>query len=339
MDDDAKAQTPSDQVAARGRLQEAKERGQVMADGALTWLERRRKEFQPLDVAVALYERDREALASVLGAAVAMRLYLYLIPAVATVVGVLIALFGHDKLDSILSSSSMGATVAQDISNATSDSRAAGFALFFVGLWLMAWAGRSLTKGLAACAGRSWRLEAKVSRATITAAGCITAVAMLMLIVTLVLNRIRALHGVAAGGTSWVLSAAVFTACWFVISSFLPRGTQDPGALLPGAGFVGVSLAVLQWFMQFYLPHEIARSSAFAGELGFSIAVLGYLFLVGRVMAVSFVIDAVLFEEVGSLSQFLFELPVVRAIPRRYPGVARFFDLPDQDSPTTDEPG
>ena len=339
MDDDDKAEPEPDDVVARTRFQGMKEQGIALAEGALDWLERRRKEFQPLDLAVTYYERDRETLAAVLGAAIALRLYLFMIPAMATLVGLLLTVFGKDRLDQIVTSSSLGTTVAQDISNATSDSRTAAIALFFVGLWLTIWAGRSLTKGLAACAGRAWRLDTKLSKATLTAAGSITAMALLMLTTTMVLNRLRSVHGVAAVSTSWILTTAVYAGAWFVVTWFLPRGTQDPGALLPGAGFVGLSLAGLQWFMQFYLPHEISRSSAFAGDLGFSMAVLGYLFLVGRLMAASFVVDAVMFEEVGSLSRFLFELPVVRIVPRRYPGVARFFDLPEPADPPPEVPG
>ena len=43
-----------------------------------------------------------------------------------------------------------------------------------------------------------------------------------------------------------------------------------------------------------------------------------------------FALNAVVFERVGSVSSAAFALPVVRAIPRRYPRVATYFDL-DRD--------
>jgi hypothetical protein len=44
-------------------------------------------------------------------------------------------------------------------------------------------------------------------------------------------------------------------------------------------------------------------------------------------MAASFIVDAVMFEKLGSVSDLVFSLPVLRAIPRRSPKVRRFFDL------------
>ncbi len=297
-------------------------------EAAGEWTEHRRKHWAPLDLAITYYERDREALASVLGSAVALRMYLFFIPALAMVIGLAIIVVGKDQLDSMISTASVTGTMAKDISSAASSSNSTGFALFVVGLWLTLWAGWSLSKVLAACAGRAWRLDPKGSRASAAAVGALTAMVLLMFGCTLILNRLRERHGVAADTTSWLLTVVLFTAGWFAVTRFLPRETPDPGALLPGAAVLGVALTALQWFMQFYLPHELNQASKLAGQLGTSMAALGYLFLVGRLMAVSFIVDAVVFERLGSLSRLLFGLPVVRAIPRRYPVVARFFDLP-----------
>jgi len=63
------------------------------------------------------------------------------------------------------------------------------------------------------------------------------------------------------------------------------------------------------------------------GSLGVSIAILGYMFLVGRLLAASLIIDAVIFERFGSISGVVFALPGLRRLPTRYPWLARFFDL------------
>ena len=59
-------------------------------EAAGEWTEHRRKHWAPLDLAITYYERDREALASVLGSAVALRMYLFFIPALAMVIGLAI---------------------------------------------------------------------------------------------------------------------------------------------------------------------------------------------------------------------------------------------------------
>ncbi|MGN6694544.1 MAG: YhjD/YihY/BrkB family envelope integrity protein [Aquihabitans sp.] len=319
-------------AAAPSRSKRLRRWGADVADGLGSWVEHRREHWMPLDLAITYYERDREALASVLGSAVALRLYLFFIPALIMGVGLAILLVGQDQVDSALTTVSISGSMAKDISSAVSASDGTGFAFLIGGLWLTVWAGWSLTRVLAACAGRAWRLDPKTSKATMPAVGALTAMLLLLLGCTLLLNRLRERHGIAADTTSWLFTFALVSAGWFVVSWFLPRRTNDPGALLPGAAAFGLALTALQWFMQFYLPRELAQTSKLAGQLGTSMVALGYLFLVGRLMAVSFIIDAVVFERVGSLSRFLFGLPLVRAIPRRYPVVAHFFDLPVRES-------
>jgi Virulence factor BrkB len=228
----------------------------------------------------------------------------------------------------MLTNTGVTGTMAADISAAASGSTSTGLILMITGTWLMLWAGRSLAKVLAASAGRSWQLDPKTAKATLTAMGALTAVLAVMIVCTIFLNRIRDRHGLAADTTSWMLTLAMISLAWFAVSWFLPRATPDPGALLPGAAFVGATLTVLQWFMQFYLPSKVSRSSDLTGQLGITMAALGYLFLIGRAMVTSFVINAVMFERLGSLSRLVFALPLVRVIPRRYGRIARFFDLP-----------
>ena len=322
-----------DDAAAPSRVARLRRWSADVADATGTWIEHRRKHWPPLDLAVTYYERDREALASVLGSAVALRLYLFFIPALVMLVGLAILVVGQDQLESTLTTASISGSMAKDLSSAASSSDGAGFAFLLIGLWLTMWAGWSLARVLAACAGRAWRLDPKTSKATMPAVAALTAMLVVLFGCTLLLNQLRSRHGLAADTTSWVLTGVLITGGWFTVTWFLPRRTPDPGALLPGAAALGVALTALQWFMQFYLPHELAQASKLAGQLATSMVALGYLFLVGRLMAVSFIIDAVVFERVGSLSRFLFSLPLIRAVPRRYPVVARFFDL---DAPRTD---
>jgi hypothetical protein len=290
-------------------------------------LERRRDTSSPVDLAVKLYERDRDAFASVLGSAIALRLFLFMVPAILTVVSILNIIWGPDAIASLLGKSGVTGSVASQIEGAVKTSQGSSWIIALGGLWLSAWAGRGLTRVLAACSAGSWRLTSTEGKMTLRMAGSVTGLVGLIFVSSAVLNHFRQNAGIGVAATGLLLTAAVYGVGWFMVTWTLPRGTTDPGALLPGAVLIFVSMIGLQWFLQFYLPDRISRASSVMGSMGLSVAVLGYLFFVGRVIAASLILDAVVFERFGSISEVVFALPVLRAIPRRSPRVARFFDL------------
>jgi hypothetical protein len=52
----------------------------------------------PVDLAVSFYERDRDTFARC-SAAIALRLFLFIVPAIVTGVGQLLTVAGHDAID------------------------------------------------------------------------------------------------------------------------------------------------------------------------------------------------------------------------------------------------
>jgi nitrate/nitrite transporter NarK len=179
-------------------------------------------------------------------------------------------------------------------------------------------------------------MDGRQGKATLRMAATVTTLILGILAAAGVVNRIKEEQGIAVATTSFVVAVVVYGVGWFLVSASLPRRTTDPGALIPGAIAVAGALAGLQWFMQYYLPTRLEHSTAVAGTLGVSLAALGYMFLIGRVMASSLILDAVVYERVGSVSGLVFALPVLRRIPPRFPKVARYFDL---DRAAVDQPG
>ena len=291
-----------------------------------------------VNVGLALYERDRAAFAGVLGSAIALRLFLFLIPSLTALVGLLNLIGGPGTIASTLDATGTTGQVARDIETATTQSNRASIGILISGIVLLLWAGRGLTIVLAASAAGGWRLPAREAKPTVRMAGTLSGLLFTLIVITGVLGRIRKIGGIAATTSSFVLMAGVVTAGWFAVLWTLPSRTRDPGAQLPGAVVMGVCTAVLQWFMQFYLPGRVARSSATMGSLGIAVAALGYFFFVGRLMASTFVVNAVIWERFGSLSTLVFGLPGLRRIPRRWPSVARFFRLDEPDGPDLPEP-
>lgn len=290
-------------------------------------IDRRRSTSTPLDLALTYYERDRELLTSILGSAIALRLFLFIVPLLAFVISMIRLVIGENGLNLLLEQASIAGQLAQEVSRGTSTSTLVLTAL--TAAMLSIWAGRNLVLVLAACSGTAWRLSVNERRASLRANATVTLLVIGLVLAASIVNRLRSeFTGVAGGMTSWLLAIGVATVSWFAVMWALPSRTRDPGAVLPGAIVVGVALAVFQWFMQFYLPSRLARSSSLVGGVGTTVATLGVLFLVGRLMASSFVLNAVVYERFGSLSTRLFGLPILRALPRRSPRLAAWFDVP-----------
>jgi uncharacterized BrkB/YihY/UPF0761 family membrane protein len=82
---------------------------------------------------------------------------------------------------------------------------------------------------------------------------------------------------------------------------------------------------------ELYLPGRFEHASALYGTVGATVVTLGWFFILGRAIVFGLVLDAVLYEEVGSVSRFVFALPVVRILPRRSERLRRYFALDDPD--------
>lgn len=303
---------------------------------ANVWLEERKAISVPVNVGVKLFERDRDAFGSVLGSAIALRLFLFVTALIVAIVTGLAVFFSSDTLDSVISSTGVAGQMASEVEHAATESTARSLGLFLTGLFLCLTAGRSLTRVLAACSAGASGMQARNARASMRVAARVTALVALLIVAAFLLARLRGAYGPALAAGSLAANAVVLSGSWFFVCLALPRATRDPGAALPGAVLFGVSLTALQWFMHYYLPVKIENASEVMGSLGVTFATLGYLFLVGRIMAGTLVLNAVLFEEVGSISELVFELPVIRRIPARFPKVAAFFDLPSPAPDATD---
>ncbi len=330
--------TPGTSSGSDGRVAAVRRRVDEAIRTVTGWLDRRRTEALPYDLAVRFYERDRDSFASVLGAALAMRLFLFLVPLLVFAIGTVIAIFGPAGIGTVLEGSSVTGSMATQIRDATETTRTGGVLLMVTGLWLSLWAGRSLTRVLAACAAGAWRITGRASRATLRMAATVTGLVTALIVVLAFMNRAREEFSLPVATTSWLATAVILSFAWFVVSWTLPRGTTDPGALLPGAVVTGLSLTGLQWVMQYYLPGRLERASDLTGSLGVTLAALGYLFMIGRVMASSLILNAVIWERVGSITGLVFGLPFLRRIPEGSPRVAHFFDLASDRREPGDEP-
>jgi len=312
-----------DGVAARQR-----ERARILVAQAADWLAERRAISVPIDVSARIYERDRANFGSVLGSAVAFRLFLFMLSATVLGVGIGTSLIDLDLLDDQLGENvGLTGAVAVEVDQAFDGTQITAWVFIVSGLVGTLWTGRNLAKALSAASASAWQLGRRVGTATSRTVLAVIGLFAALLIVTAVLGSIRRSAGLAAATTSLVLVLVAYAVIWFAVTMTLPRGTSDPGAMLPGAALAGLVLMGMQGISQLYLVRQLETKSEVLGGLGIAAVGLGWLFFAGRTMVASLAVNAVIFEQVGSVSHLLVVLPGIRRIPRRFPSVARYFDL------------
>jgi uncharacterized BrkB/YihY/UPF0761 family membrane protein len=284
-------------------------------------------EHRPLiDVALRIYRRDRESAGTVVGSAVAFRLFLFFVPLLLFLVGLVGIIATWVDAGDVEEQTGITGSLADQIDAALSQPSSSRWIATILGLFGMASAGRSLSKVMVSASCLAWRLPVQ-AKASVRIVGGIVGLIAGIGLVAVIVNRIRVDLGLAATGLSFLAAVIVYGLAWVALSMILPRATNDPGALLPGAVLVGLTIAGMQAVSQLYLPNRIGQASELYGAIGTTIVTLGWFFILGRAMVLAMTLNAVVHERFGTISQAVFSLPVLRILPRRSRWIRRFFDL------------
>jgi uncharacterized BrkB/YihY/UPF0761 family membrane protein len=318
-------------VDPAGFVPRTKLRARQLTDSANTRFDQIRERSPLIDIGTSVFERDKQAAGTLLGSALALRLFLFFVPLALFAVGVAGILGGHLGVSSPSDTAGLSGSVAQQINSAFDQSGTTPWLAAGLGLIGVASTGRSLTRALVLSSALSWQLGGK-QKTPVRAIGVVVGLVVGVTLAAAILNRIREASGVAVASVSFLGAAAIYVVLWSLLFQALPRATTDPGAALPGASIVGVGLAGLQAVSQLYLPRQIENASSVYGALGITIAFLGWFFFLGRAIAFSFSLNAVIYERIGSVSGVVFAVPVIRELPRRVPAVARYFALESEPS-------
>jgi uncharacterized BrkB/YihY/UPF0761 family membrane protein len=313
---------------ALGFLDSGKDRVSRGRNWATDLLDRHRN--RPLvDLALRFIERDREAAGSVVGSAIAFRLFLFFVPLLLFVVG-LAGFFADVVSSSDVDDAGVTGTLAHQIDTALTQPSSTRWIAVATGFIGMVTTGRTLSKALGQASCLAWQMPVR-AKVSIKLMGGVMGLFVGMGLVFALVTRVRHHLGLAATSISMLGVLAVYTVGALLLGTLLPRKTTDPGALLPGAVLLAATLTGLQAISQLYLPDRFSRASELYGAIGVTIVTLGWFFFAGRAMLLAMVLDAVVFERFGSISDFIFGLPVLRILPRRWTWFRTYFDLGDKD--------
>ena len=281
-----------------------------------------------VDVVLGTLRRDRRAAGSVLSSALGLRLFLFFLPLLLLAIGV--AGFASDVVDarSVNRAAGISGGLAKQVSTAFHQSGLTRWVAVLLGVWGVLVAGRSLSRVLHAASAAAWGLPAG-NPARLRAVGAVAGLICAIGLIAIFIDRIRESLGLGLASVSFVPALLVYAIAWLGVSMFLPRATEDPGALLPGCMLVALTITVMHAVSELYLPDRIDRASQLYGAFGTTVVTLGWFFILGRAIIISMQLNATVYDRYGSVSRVAFSLPVLRILARRSPRVRRFFDLTD----------
>lgn len=326
-----------DGAADEGRLDAlaAGARERVKAEQARFTAMLEKHQDRPLvDVALRTYRRDREIAGTVVGSALAFRLFLFFVPLLVFLVGLAGFLASWVDAEDVADNASISGDLSEQIRSAFNQPGSTRWAAVLLGLFGIVTTGRTLSKVMVASSTLAWRLPT-TTKASLKVMGGLVGLITGIGLVAALMNRVRAEFGLGVTSVSFLGVLAAYVLGWLATSMLLPRATSDPGVLLPGAVLVGATLTGMQVVSQVYLPGRIGRASDLYGAVGATIVTLGWFFIAGRTMVVSMCLDAVVHERFGTISRLIFSLPILRVLARRSARVRRLFGLdepPPQDA-------
>jgi uncharacterized BrkB/YihY/UPF0761 family membrane protein len=287
-------------------------------------------EHQPLiDVGLRVYRRDREIAGTVVGSAIAFRLFLFFVPLLLLIVGLAGFLRALVDADDLNEEAGVSGALADQIRTAFNQPESTRWFAVLLGLVGIATTGRSLSKVMIASSSLAWRLTPTTKASLRVIGALIGLVAGIGLLAALV-SRVRAEFGVAVTGVSLLIVFVGYVVAWLAVSMLMPRATKDPGVLLPGAVLVGGTLTGMQVVSQLYLPDRLGRASHLYGAVGTTIVTLGWFFIAGRAIVVGMCLNAVIHERFETISRLVFSLPLLRSLAKRSAWIRRFFDLEER---------
>lgn len=246
----------------------------------------------------AIADRGRRSAASVLAGALAFRLFLVLLPLT------LVLVVGLGYLKSVGGSPEQAVhqfgikgVLASTINHSASFHDPGRTAVLLLGIVGLLSGARTTARTLRAIHALAWGLPLTRWRRGGTASLIFLGLVVVAFVCGGLATRARAEAGVLLGFGASLLLAFVVAVVWLGASWLLPR-RQDIRweDLVPGSVLVGVGFAILQVVTANWIGPSLNHKTALYGSLAVSFVVLGWLYVVGRLLVAAPLLNAALLE-------------------------------------------
>jgi membrane protein len=293
------------------RLRHEREKLEGLAARGRGRLEQERERRFAVALAFAFADRGRQAAASVLAGALAFRLFLTALPlTLVLVVGLgYLKSSGGSPQDALKQAGIKGA-LASTISSSSDFSNPGRTIVLLLGLAGLFAGARTSVATLRAIHALAWHLPVVRWRRGGRAAMVFLGAAAVLVACAGLATRARTEAGVGLSLGASALLALVAAAIWLGASLMLPHGDGIGWSeLVPGALLVGIGFALLEAVTTNWIGPKLQKQSELYGSLAVSFVVLGWLYVIGRLMVAAPLLNAALVERRNARGPVRQEVP------------------------------
>jgi uncharacterized BrkB/YihY/UPF0761 family membrane protein len=268
---------------------------QARAKVAQLRLDEARRHHRSIDTAFCYWEEDRRLAASVLAGGISFRLFFWLLP-FALILGGALGFASSESATEAAKTLGLTAAAAASIADSVEDTGRGRWALLLIGTGALLWTSSWSVIALRRVHALIWGVPpTKSGTNPLVSALAFSGVVIALLATPAGAARLRDVSP-DAGLLVQLLAIGVFFAVWLWASAQLPHGDAPLRALVPGALLAAVAAQFVHLFSVLYVAVRLDRASDLYGGLGLAATALFILYVVGRVVIGSAVLNAELWR-------------------------------------------
>jgi uncharacterized BrkB/YihY/UPF0761 family membrane protein len=260
-------------------------------------LRSRRQRSAIIDAGFEIQELDAHVGGGILAGAVAFRMFLFLVPFVYIVFTVFddLAKAAGDNPHQVARSLGISGVLATAVVSATDLSAWSQLVLFVAVTIALVLTAKNLVKTLYAVHWLVWRMPRMKPRGYYPIA-VVVGLALVIMVFAIITDHLRRMVGIAGIALVFVLITGTAFCLWWWVSWKLPHPPSSRRALIPGAVFMALGVEVLHLLTTYWIGSLVARRSHAYGAVGIALAVLFWVYILGRIVVGSAGVNATLWR-------------------------------------------
>jgi uncharacterized BrkB/YihY/UPF0761 family membrane protein len=267
-------------------------------------LQNRRRRSGMVDAGFLVQELDTRVGGGILAGALAFRIFLFMVPVVYvifTALGLVSRALGRDPAR-LAKDAGITGILASTVVKVADQSTLTLVTLILGAVVTMLITAGSLLKALYVVHWLIWRVP-RVMPSGLAPRLALIGFTLLASALGIAVNDLRNASGPAGAVLTVLLITALSFAAWWWVAWKLPHAPAPARALIPGALLMGVGVDVLHLLTTYWIGHLVARKTSTYGAVGIALAVLLWVYLLGRIMVGSAGLNAALWYRRDNLRE------------------------------------